>query len=178
MPLHYVQHNYCGPFTTDYSAETVSELDECCRTHDLQYANPYIDTRSADSQLVDCLQQTGTTSGQLIGGIIQIKQAIDLATNYASDVMLRPGNKRRHEIEQQNAANKRAKADQESSGGNIDNNNNDNNQDNMADADMGEPAVGPSDVVTGTVSGGDITATGGTQQEYVQYTSHVPSYTT
>ena len=163
MPLHYVQHNYCGPFTTDYSAEAVSELDECCRTHDLQYENPYIHTRSADSQLVDCLQQTGTTSGQLIGGIIQIKQAIDLATNYASDVMLRPGNKRRHELEQQNAADKRAKADKQStSGGNIDNNNND-NQDNagMADVQMGEPAVGPSDVISGTISGGDITATGG-----------------
>ena len=31
----------------------------------------------------------------------------------------------------------------------------------MADVHMGEPSVGPSDVVTGTVSGGDITATGG-----------------
>ena len=156
MPLHYIQHNYCGPFTTDYSAETVNDLDECCRTHDLHYENPYIHTRDADRQLVDCLQETGTTSGSLIGVIVQIKQAIDAATNYASDVMLR------HEIEQQNAANKRAKADeQQEGGGNIDNNNNDNNQENMADADMGEPAVGPSDVVAGTVSGGDITATGG-----------------
>ena len=165
MPLHYVQHNYCGPFTTDYSAETVSDLDECCRTHDLHYANPYINTRDADSELIHCLQQTGSTSGALIGGIIQVKQAIDLATNYASDVMLRPGQKRRHELEQQRAADKRAKADEEQQegGGDIDNNNND-NQDNMADDAMGEPAVGPSDVVAGTISGGgggDITAAGG-----------------
>ena len=140
MPLHYVQHNYCGPFTTDFSAETVNDLDECCRTHDLHYGNPYIHTRDADSQLVDCLQETGTTSGSLIGGIIQIKQAIDAATNYASDVMLRPGYKRRHELEQQNAANKRSKDNENrQGGGNIDNNNNDDNQENnMADADMGE----------------------------------------
>ena len=125
-----MQHNYCGPFTTDFSAETVSELDECCRTHDLHYENPYIHTRNADRELVDCLQQTGSTSEALIGGIIQVNQAIDLATNYASDVMLRPGNKRRHELEQQNAADKWARGDSEQSeggDGNIDNDNNDNN---------------------------------------------------
>ena len=169
MPLHYIQHNYCGPFTTDYSAEAVSELDECCRTHDLHYENPYIHTQDADSQLIDCLQQTGTTSGALIGGIIQVKQAIDVATNYASDVMLRPGNKRRHELEQQKCADKRAKGDSEQSeggGGNIDNNNNDNNQNNMADHDMGEPAVGPSDVIAGSISGGDITASGGDTSDH------------
>ena len=163
MPIHYVQHNYCGPFTNDYNAEPVSVLDECCRRHDLHYENPYINTRDADRELVDCLQETGTTSGALIGGIIQVKQAIDLATNYASDVMLRPGNKRRHEVEQQNAADKRSRADEDQSegGGNIDNNNNDNNPENMADVQMGEPAIGPSDVISGTISGGDITATGG-----------------
>ena len=37
--------------------------------------------------------------------------------------------------------------------------NNDGQQDN--EMDVGEPAVGPSDVIGGTVSGGDITATGG-----------------
>ena len=154
MPLHYVQHNYCGPFTTDFSAEAVNELDECCRTHDLRYDNPYIHTRNADSELVDCLQQTGTLSGSLIGGIIQIKQAIDVATNYASDVMLRPGNKRRHELKQQDAANKRSKDDENRrGGGNIDNNNNDNNQQDI-EMDAGEPAVGPSDIIGGTVSGG------------------------
>ena len=161
MPLHYVQHNYCGPFTTDFSAEAINEIDECCRTHDLRYDNPYIHTRSADSELVDCLQQTGTLSGSLIGGIIQIKQAIDVATNYASDVMLRPGNKRRHENKQQDAANKRSKDDENRrGGGNIDNNNNDNQQDIEMDQG-GEPAVGPSDIIGGTVSGGDITASGG-----------------
>ena len=155
MPLHYVQHNYCGPFPTDFSAEAVNELDECCRTHDLRYDNPYIHTRSADSELVDCLQQTGTLSGSLIGGIIQVKQAIDVATNYASDVMLRPGNKRRHELKQQDAANKRSKDDENRrGGGNIDNNNNDNQQDNIEMDQGGEPAVGPSDIIGGTVSGG------------------------
>ena len=93
--------------------------------------------------------------------------------------MLRPGNKRRHELEQQNAANKRSKDDEyRQGGGNIDNNNNDDNQENnMADADMGEPAVGPSDIVGGTVSGGDITATGETQRELEQSTSRAHSFT-
>ena len=36
-----------------------------------------------------------------------------------------------------------------------------NQENNMADAIMGEPAVGPSDVIAGTISGGDITASGG-----------------
>lgn len=139
MPLHYVQHNYCGPFTEDFNVEPVNELDTCCRTHDLHYANPYVSTEAADRKLIECLQNTETISGYLIAGIIQAKGGVDRLTNYASDGMLRPGHKRRLEEKQQEAANKRARADDntQQEEGNI-------SDHEMADVDMGEPAVGQS----------------------------------
>ena len=110
MPLHFPGHNYCGPFTVDLNAEPVSDIDACCRTHDIQYGDASITTRAADAELVDCLRNTESTSGSVISAIIQGKELVDTLTNYASDGMLRRAAKRQAEEEQQAAATKKAKA--------------------------------------------------------------------
>ena len=162
MPLHFPGHNYCGPGTWDFSRVAVGDVDECCKTHDKQYGDADISTAAADEELTYCLQETQSASGSLIAGIIRGKTYIDKATGYASDSMLRRGEKRQHESKQQEAADKRAKITQESS-----------SEKELyydpRDADLrpvlmddpGEPAVGPSGVISGVVIPGDTHANHG-----------------
>ncbi|KAI0226319.1 hypothetical protein LSAT2_023078, partial [Lamellibrachia satsuma] len=156
MPLHFPGHNYCGPGTWDFTNEVAGEVDACCKIHDEQYGDEDISTKLADEELITCLQETNSASGSFIAGIIRGKTYVDKLTGYASNSMLCRAQKRQHEIEQQQAAEKQAKHT-ESHPHTQDENNNDAG----GEMDPGEPAVGPSGVISGTVVPGDTKANHG-----------------
>ena len=71
--------------------------------HDLAYGEDDISTLASDQQLINCLGSTDSALGTAISGIIKVKQTFDSLTSYASDSMLRVGDKRKAEEKQERA---------------------------------------------------------------------------
>ena len=156
MPLHFPGHNYCGLGTWDFTQVAVGEVDECCKKHDEKYGDDDITTELADAELIECLQNTESTSGTLIAAVIKGKTYLDKLTGYASDSMLRRTEKRKQESIQ--AAEKRAKTIANEA------NTHDDNSSHMPpppEMETGEPAVGPSGIISGGVVPGDTKANHG-----------------
>jgi len=77
---------HCGPFN-DIEEEAESNIDDCCRTHDIEYSDPSISTETADKNIQDCFKKAG--GNKLLESAIGIKQLIDSKTGYYSDKLFR-----------------------------------------------------------------------------------------